>query len=107
MKIKEVKEWRNNMSIEEEAGLYYYYWTSLAKQYQKLEEKYDLLYDLRNEEVKLNNIVKEIKIEAKKLKSERDRDVFKQKLIDIKKIVSLCNSECSKEILEIIGDINE
>ena len=105
MKIKEVKEWRNNMSIEEEAGLYYYYWISLAKEYQKLEEKYDLLFNLRNQEIKINENANKIKIEAAELINSRDKDIYKQKLIDIKKIVSLCNSECAKEVLEIIGDV--
>jgi hypothetical protein len=87
MRVKEVTQWHDNMSVEEQAGLYYHYWTKLAEDYSRLEEKYNKLYELRCEEKEINDNAIEIKYNVRKLQSERDIDFYREMLEDLQKYV--------------------
>jgi len=87
MKVKEVNHWFSGMSVEEQAGLYYHYWTELAKSYNELNEKYIRLYELRCEEKELNDSVGIIRVDKIKLQSERDRDFYREMLQDLQNYV--------------------
>lgn len=101
MKVKEVTQWHDNMSIEEQAGLYYHYWTKLAESYHDLEEKYNRLYDLRVEEREINDNSQIIKIDAIKLQSERDRDFYREMLQDLQNYVE------KEELIQYFRDNND
>lgn len=101
MKVKEVTQWHDNMTVEEQAGLYYHYWTKLAESYRELEEKYNRLYDLRVEEKELNDNAQIIKIDAIKLQSERDRDFYREMLQDLQNYVE------KEELIEYFRENND
>ena len=101
MKVKEVTQWHDNMTVEEQAGLYYHYWTKLAESYRELEEKYNRLYNLRVEEKELNDNAQIIKIDAIKLQSERDRDFYREMLQDLQNYVE------KEELIEYFRENND
>ena len=101
MKVKEVNHWFDGMSIEEQAGLYYHYWTRLAEDYNQLNEKYNRLYELKCEEKELNDNVKTIQIETIKLQSERDRDFYREMLQDLQNYVE------EEELIQYFRDNND
>ena len=101
MKIKEVDHWFDSMSIEEQAGLYYHYWTELAKSYNELNEKYERLYELRCEEKELNDNAQIIQIDTIKLQSERDRDFYREMLQDLQNYVE------KEDLIQYFRDNND